>query len=173
MPPFRGTVKATDMAGARILCSVLLLTLGVGLWTLTSWPSTAYAIDEADRLWLVGEQAFGDKLYPASRRALERFVSQYPSDRRVPEATLLLGKARFSMKAFPAALEAFKQASAATPVPGKPGEARFWEAESLFRMEKYTEARDSYNQLLTDTSASPFAADALYGRAWSNRELKR
>lgn len=40
-------------------------------------------------------------------------------------------------------------------------------------MAKYTEARDTYNLVLTDTPASPFAADALYGRAWCNRELKR
>ena len=152
---------------------MLLLSLGSGLLALATWPATAVAIDEADRLWMVGDRAFEDKLYAVARRALERFIDQYPADRRVPEATLLLGKARFSQKAFPGALAAFKQASGSSPAPGKPGEARFWEAESLFRMEKYTEARDTYNQVLTDTPASPFAPDALYGRAWCNRELKR
>src|SRR6266481_4197919 len=56
--------------------------------------SPAAAIEEADRLWLVGERAFADGLYPAARRALERFVAQYPKDSRLPEAVLLLGKAR-------------------------------------------------------------------------------
>ena len=162
------------MAGARLLCSVLLLlSLGSGFLALATWPTTAVAIEEADRLWMVGDQAFGDKLYGVSQRALERFIDQYPTDRRIPDAKLLLGKARFSQKAFPAALEAFRQAAGASPAPGKPGEARFWEGETLFRMEKYSDARDTYNQVLTDASASPFAADALYGRAWCNRELKR
>src|SRR5262249_40087047 len=78
-----------------------------------------------------------------------------------------------SQKAFPAALEAFRQAAGTSPGPGKPGGGRVWEAETLFRVEKYSDARDTYNQVLTDNPASPFAADALYGRAWCNRELKR
>ena len=44
------------------------------------------ALDDADRLWLVGERSFADGLYPVSRRALERFVQQYPKDARLPEA---------------------------------------------------------------------------------------
>jgi len=161
------------MTGARLLCSVLLLSLGSGFLALVTWPTTAVAIEEADRLWMVGDQAFEDKLYGVSRRALERFIDQYPTDRRVSDAKLLLGKVRFSQKAFPGALEAFRQAAGSSPVPGKPGEVRFWEAETLFRMEKFSNARDTYNQVLTDNPASPFAADALYGRAWCNRELKR
>jgi len=42
---------------------------------------------EADRLWLVGSQAFADQLYPLARRMLERFVQRHPQDARVPEAT--------------------------------------------------------------------------------------
>src|SRR5215813_4972752 len=165
--------EITDMAGARLLCSVLFLSLGSGFLALAAWPTTAVAIEEADRLWMVGDQAFGDKLYGVSRRALERFIDQYPTDRRVPDAKLLLGKARFSQKAYPSALEAFRQAAGSSAVPGQPGEVRFWEAETLFRMEKYADARDTYGQVLTDNPGSPFVADALYGRAWSNRELKR
>src|SRR5216117_2318084 len=95
---------------------------------LVSLVSPAAALEEADRLWLVGERAFADSLYPASRRALERFVAQYPKDARVPDAVLLLGKARLQAGDAQAALEAFKRAQMATPVPGRPQEARFWEA---------------------------------------------
>ena len=130
-------------------------------------------MDESERLWMVGEQAFQDKLYPLARRMLERLIERHPMDRRIPDATLLLGKARFSQKAFQAALEAFRQAESISPMPGRPGEARFWEAETLFRMDRYPEARDVYDQVLNDTPTSPFMPDALYGRAWSNRELMR
>jgi TolA-binding protein len=129
-------------------------------------------MDESERLWTVGEHAFQDGLYPLAGRMLERLINRHPKDRRVPEASLLLGKARFSQKAFPAALAAFRQALSALPNAGRPGEARFWEGETLFRMARYAEARDAYDRVLQDQS-SPFAAEALYGRAWSNRELKQ
>src|SRR6266540_2963737 len=161
------------MGRGRVLCSVLLLGLGCGVGALTGWPPAAVALDESDRLWTVGEQAFQDRLYPLARRMLERLIERHPTDRRIPDATLLLGKARFSQKAFQAALEAFRQAESFSPMPGRAGEARFWEAETLFRMDRYPEARDVYDQVLNDTPTSPFVPDALYGRAWSNRELKR
>jgi TolA-binding protein len=130
-------------------------------------------MEESDRLWTVGEHAAQDKLYPLARRELERLIERYPTDRRIPDATLLLGQVRFSQKAFQAALEKFRRAQSFSPPPGKPGEARFWEAETLFRMDRYADARDAYDQVLTDAPASPFVPDALYGRAWSNRELKQ
>src|SRR5437773_1310910 len=85
------------------------ISAGIAL-VLLSLVSPAAALEEADRLWLVGERAFADSLYPASRRALERFVAQYPKDARVPDAVLLLGKARLQAGDAQAALEAFKRA---------------------------------------------------------------
>ena len=79
--------------------------------------SPAAAIDDADRLWLVGERSFADGLYPVARRTLERFVAQYPKDARLPEAVLLLGKARLRAGDADGALEAFKRAQTLTPAP--------------------------------------------------------
>src|SRR6266446_10573532 len=137
-----------------------------------SLVSPAAAIEEADRLWLVGERAFADGLYPVSRRALERFVAQYPKDARQPEAVLLLGKARLQAGDAQAALDAFKRAQMATPVPGRPQEARFWEAESLFRLKRFLDARDAYDAVVRADAAGPLAPEAFYGRAWSDLELK-
>jgi TolA-binding protein len=134
--------------------------------------SPAFAVDEADRLWLVGERSFADGLYPVARRALERFVAQYPKDPRLPEAVLLLGKARLKAGDVQAALDAFKRAQSLSPTPGRPQEARFWEAETLFRLKRYAEARSLYDDIVRTDAASPMAADALYGRAWSDLELK-
>ena len=107
------------MGLARVLCCVVLL--GVGGGALLSWASIAVALEESDRLWMVGEHAFQDGLYPLARRMLERLIERYPGDRRVPDASLLVGKARFSQKAFPHALEAFRQAQSFSPPPGRPG----------------------------------------------------
>jgi TolA-binding protein len=134
--------------------------------------SPAFALDEPDRLWLVGERAYGDKLYPAARRALERFVAQYPNDSRIPAATLMLGRARLALNDPNAALEAFRRAQTFTPVPGQPLEARFWEAEALFRLQRFAEARAAYDDVVRTNAASPLAPDALYGFAWSELELK-
>jgi TolA-binding protein len=134
--------------------------------------SPAAALDDADRLWLVGERAFTDGLYPVARRALERFVSQYPKDARLPEAVLLLGKARLRAGDADGALEAFKRAQTLSPAPGRPQESRFWEAEALFRLKRFAEARGAYDAVVRTDAASPFAADAVYGRAWCDLEMK-
>jgi TolA-binding protein len=148
------------------------ISAGIAL-VLLSLVSPAAALEEADRLWLVGERAFADGLYPASRRALERFVAQYPKDARVPDAVLLLGKARLQAGDAQAALEAFKRAQTLTPVPGRPQEARFWEAETLFRLKRFLDARDAYDAVVLADAAGPLAPEAFYGRAWSDLELKR
>src|SRR5437899_487360 len=143
-------------AVTRLGCPVRLLVLGCGVGALSGRLAAAAGIEESDRLWTVGEQAFQDKLYPLARRVMERLIERHPTDRRIPDATLLLGKARFSQKAFQPALEAFRQAESISPMPGRPGEARFWAAETLFRMDRYPEARDAYDQVLSDTPTSPF-----------------
>jgi TolA-binding protein len=145
-------------------CLAVLLALSV--------VSPVAALDDAERLWLVGERSFADGLYPVSRRALERFVQQYPKDARLPEAVLLLGKARLRAGDAEGALEAFRRAQTLTPAPGRPQESRFWEGEALFRLKRFAEARGAYDAVVRADAASPFAGDAVYGRAWCDLEMK-
>ena len=133
-------------------------------------PRPALAIPEAERLWLVGAEAFSDRLYPLSRQVLERFVLRYPQDPRFPDAVLLLGKSRLALGQILPALESFRQAQRFPTPPGKEGEAAFWEGEALFRLKRYQEARSTYERVIG--AGSPFAADATYGLAWSALELK-
>src|SRR2546422_5777847 len=100
------------------------ISAGIALVVL-SLVSPAAAIEEADRLWLVGERAFADGLYPASRRALERFVAQYPKDARQPEAVLLLAKPRFQPGDTQAPPHPFKARQRATPWPARPQGRRY------------------------------------------------
>jgi len=130
------------------------------------------ALDEPDRLWLVGEQAFADGLHALARRALERFVAEHPADRRLPAAVLLLGKARLALGDAEAALEALRRAQTFDPPPGHPLEAKFWEAEALFGLKRFAEARSTYDDVLKRDAASPHAPDAMYGLAWCDLELK-
>jgi TolA-binding protein len=156
------------MARFRAISIVLL----AGLVAAVAPARPALALEEADRLLLVGEKSFEDGLYSLSRRLLERFVEKFPSDQRVGDATLLLGKARLSQHAVEAALDAFKKALAMAPVPGKPQEARFWEAETLYRMKRFTDARAAYARVAAAEPPSPFLPEALYGLGWSDLELK-
>lgn len=149
-----------------------LLALGAALLLSLGALPSAWAIGEADRLWLVGEQAFADRLYPVSSRVLERFLKKYPDEHRAPEATLLLGKSQFGLGDFPHALEIFRKAQRFSPPPGRPEEARFWEAEALFKLKRYGEARALYDKILAANAAAPVAPDATYGLAWSELELK-
>ncbi|MGH7356898.1 MAG: tetratricopeptide repeat protein [Candidatus Rokuibacteriota bacterium] len=136
-------------------------------------PPSARALDEADRLWLLGERAYGDKLYVVARPALDRFVARHGADARAGAALLLLGKTRLALGEPEAALEAFRRAQALTPPPGQPGEARLWEGEALFRLKRYEEARAAYDEVFRADEASSLAPDALYGAAWSDLEQKK
>jgi TolA-binding protein len=132
----------------------------------------ALALDEADRLWLVGEQASADGLNALARRALERFVADYPNDKRQPSALLLLGRARLSTGAAEQALDAFRRFKTVAP-PAQRLEGRFWEGEALYRARRFAEARAAYDDVMRQDAASPLAPDATYGLALCDLELRR
>ena len=134
--------------------------------------SAARAVEEADRLFLVGERATADGIAPVARRVLERFVLEFPKDARLPDAVLLLGRARLAVGDNEAALEAFKRAQTFQPPPGRPLEVKFWEGEALFRLRRFTDARVAYESVLKADANSPFAPEAQYGLAWTDLEQK-
>jgi TolA-binding protein len=135
--------------------------------------SPAGALDEPDRLWLVGERAFADGLYPLARAVLERFITDYPADARGPEATFILGKTRLALGDPEGALTLLRRVQSAAPAPPWRMEARFWEGEALFQLKRYAEARAAYDDLLRTDAASPHAPDALYGVAFADVELQQ
>lgn len=155
------------MTITRVFLAVLIAS------ALLSSPTPAVAIEEADRLWLVGERAFLDGLHPLARRMLERLVERHPNHPRIPDAVFILGKARLAAGDAAPALEAFRRAQTFTPPPGRPEEARFWEGETLFRMKRFAEARGVFDKLLATTPTSPMAPDALYGLAWAQLEMRQ
>src|SRR5213593_1277290 len=132
----------------------------------------ALALDEAERLWLVGEQASADGLDPLARRVLERFIAEYPNDPRLPSAVLLVGRARLALGDADLALEAFRRFRTLAP-PARRLEGRFWEAEALYRVKRFAEARAGYDDVMRQDAASPLAPDAAYGLALSELELRR
>ena len=95
--------------------------------------SPVSALDEPDRLFMVGERAMADRFYAVARRTLERFVAQFPSDARQPRALLMLGKARLALNDPESALEALRRAQGGLSVPGEVQDGKFWQAEALFR----------------------------------------
>jgi TolA-binding protein len=152
------------LATATPLAALLLMLVAI---------APASALEEADRLYMVGERALADRFYPVARRALERFVTQYPGDTRLPRATLMLGQARLALNDPQPALEAFTRAAGTLTAPAEQMEAKFWQAEALFRLKRFAEARNAYDEVVRADAASPLAGDALYGVAWTELELKR
>jgi TolA-binding protein len=134
---------------------------------------TAVALDESDRLWVVGSGAFADGLHSLARRVLERFVTDHPDDPRAAEAFLLLGKARLNVGDPEAALDAFRLAQTFNPPPGGPLEVRLWEGEALLRLHRFAEARLAYDEVFRTDATSPQAVDALYGLGLAELEMKR
>lgn len=133
----------------------------------------AFALNEADRLWLVGERAFADGLQPIARRALERFVVEYPNDPRIAPAMLLLGRTRLVLGEPEKALEAFRRLRAVATLPAQQLEGRFWEAESLYRLKQYAAARSAYEDVIGKDAASALAPEAVYGVGLCDLELRR
>jgi TolA-binding protein len=148
-----------------------LLTAVASLTLVILSAAPALALDEAERLWLVGERATADGLHGLARRTLERFVDAHPKDKRVPMAVLLLGRAQLGSGDAQAALESFRRAQTFKPPPGRGMEVKFWEAEALFRLRRYAEARDAYDAVVKTDATSPLAPDALYGFGWAEQEL--
>lgn len=135
--------------------------------------SPATALDERDRLWLVGERAEVDGLHALAKRTLGRFVDRYRDDPRLPEAVLRLGRALLALGETEAALAQFRRAQNFIPPPGRPMETKFWEAEALFRLKRYAEAAITYDTVIRTDATSPLAPDALYGYAWTQLEVAR
>lgn len=148
-----------------------MLTAFASLLLVAILASPAHALDEADRLWLVGERAMADGLHVLARRTLERFVERHPQDRRLADAMLLLGRARLALGDAHSALDAFRRAQTFQPAPGRPFETRFWEAEALFRLRRFPEARTAYDTVVSGDATSPLAPHALYGFGWTQQEL--
>jgi TolA-binding protein len=137
------------------------------------FAAPAFALNEADRLWLVGERAFADGLHPIARRTLERFVVEYPNDARIAPAMLLLGRTRLVLGEPEKALESFRRLRAIATLPAQQLEGRFWEAESLYRLKQYAAARSAYDDVIGKDAASPLVPEALYGLGVCDLELRR
>jgi TolA-binding protein len=132
----------------------------------------AAAVPESDRLWTVGVQAFDDGLYDVTYRELGRFLQvAKPDDPRRGDAAVLRGKAAFALRRYPEALAEFRAAEGLPLRAFAPGESVFWEAEVLFRLRRFDQSRDRYAQFLRVSPGSPYAADALYARGFSELEL--
>ena len=144
------------LATATPLAALLLMLVAI---------APASALEEADRLYMVGERALADRFYPVARRALERFVAQYPKDSRLPRALVMLGKARLALNDSQSALEAFARAQPQLTAPAEVLEVKFWQAETLFRLKRFGEARTAYDEVVRTDAASPMAPDAPVTRA--------
>lgn len=153
-------------------CLAMVSTLAA-LLVLVVAVAPVSALDEADRLFMVGERALADRFYPVARRALERFGAQYPKDPRGARALAMLGKARLALNDPQSALEAFARAQGSLTAPAELLETKFWQAEALFRLKRFGEARTLYDEVVRTDAASPLAPEALYGFAWTELELQR
>src|SRR5690242_7363579 len=104
----------------------LAIVAALALVALATAPvSPVLALDEADRLYLVGERATADRFFAVARRALERFVAAYPDDARQPRALLMLGQARLNLNDTESALEALRRAQSGLTAPAEVQEAKF------------------------------------------------
>lgn len=145
---------------------ILLVVLG------SPCPASA-AVSAADRLWVVGSQAFEDTLYDLAYRELGRFLAAAPDDPRRGDALFLRAKAAFALGRYAEALGEFEAAEFVPLTVVTPGEAIFWQGEALFKLKRFAEAQERYARFVRAYPTSPFADDALYARGWAALEQGR
>src|SRR5437867_12317900 len=92
------------------------------------FAAPALALNEADRLWLVGQRAFADGLHPIARRTLGRFVAEYPNDPRIAPAMLILGRTRLLLGEPDPAPDAFRRLRPAAQAPAQQLAGLLWQA---------------------------------------------
>src|SRR2546421_9988851 len=150
-----------DVLGSMIMKRRLAMVATLAaLLVLLPVVSPVSALDEPDRLFMVGERAMADRFYAVARRTLERFVAQFPSDARQPRALLMLGKARLALNDPESALEALRRAQGGLSVPGEVQDGKFWQAEALFRLKRFGEAGALYDEIGRTRAARPPAPGA-------------
>ena len=146
--------------------------MGLGLALLLGLPAPAHAfVLETDRLWTIGASAFEDGLYDQAYRALGQFLALGLHDARRGDAAIIRGKAALALGRVDDALGLFQLAEALPTQVVPTGEVLFWEAEALFRLSRFGEARERYGRFLASAPASPYAPDALFGRAQCELQL--
>lgn len=141
------------------------------LFVLVSVAPASVSGPMADRLWIVGSQAFEDTLYDLAYRELGRFLEAFPEDPRRGDALFLRAKAAFALGRYAEALGEFEAAEFVPLTLVTPGEPIFWQGEALFKLKRFAAARERYARFIRANPTSPFVDDALYARGWSALEL--
>ena len=151
-----------------------MVTALAALLMLGSPVSPASALDEADRLFLVGEQALADRFYPVAKlhaRAVRRPVSE--GSAHAPRHAAAGQSPPRALNEPQPALEAFRRAQTFLSSPAELLEAKFWEAEALFRLKRFGEGADGVRRGRAGRRRLAAGPEALYGYGFCELELKR
>jgi len=134
---------------------------GVGVDLLAGLPaSPALAIDEADRLWLVGERSFADGCTRSRAGCSERSSSSTRAT-AVAAAIFYSGDRGVALGDSDKALDASADYGRSPRCPRSKLEGRFWEAEGTHRLKRCRRAL-WHDDVIGKDAASALASEALY-----------
>ncbi|MBI5144960.1 MAG: tetratricopeptide repeat protein, partial [Candidatus Omnitrophica bacterium] len=138
-----------------------------GVWFLVIGVLPLYAQDaKEEEALFVAQKAFADGFYEVSLELLERFIKNYPTSPKIPEANLFIGECYFHQNKFLDALNKFNQLLNNPHRLDIQDAVFYWIAELHFKGNDFKTAAQFYTKLIDNFPKSVYTPSAYYSLAW-------
>ncbi len=114
----------------------------------------------------VAKKAFDDGFYDVALSLLKRFLDNYPSSGRAPQANLLVGQCYFNQNKFLDALNKFEELLNRSESKDIQDALIYWIAEVHFRGNNFNKAKSFYQRIIDDYPGSSYVQAAYYSLGW-------
>jgi TolA-binding protein len=131
-------------------------------------PSHLHAQETSkdEEVFFMAQKAFEDGFYDVSTGLIARFLKNYPSSSKAPEANLLLGECYFHQNKFIDALAQFEQLVNQPSAKNIQDACFYWIAEVHFRGNNYEKAAEYYKRVIESYPQSPYCPASYYSLGW-------
>lgn len=130
-------------------------------WLLLAFHSLPAQVSNSDTDFLYARKLYEDKLYSLAAQEFSKFIKNYPSDARIPDARFYSGMAHFSDKNYESARRDFQFLAIDFPKDKRAADAWQKVAECYAAMGDYAGAANSLTTIGTFYPGSPNAVSSI------------
>ncbi|MBF0478174.1 MAG: tetratricopeptide repeat protein [Candidatus Omnitrophica bacterium] len=131
---------------------------------LLNHPTSTFAANSDEELFLVAQKAFDDGFYDISIRYIEQLMKEYPQTTKIIESKLLLGQCYFFKSEYLKAYNFFKET---LQYPQFKDATLFWLGETYLKGSDYKQAEEMYKQVIDAYPDSTYTPQAYYSLGWT------
>ncbi len=121
----------------------------------------------------VARKAYEDGFYEVALNLFQRFITNFPQSRKIPEADLYIAQCYFQQNKFIAALAQLEKLSSDPKASDLRDAVFYWIGEVHFRGKDERRAISFYQRIIEEFPQSEFLVHAYYSRGWCLFELGR